>query len=567
MTPRKDNRNAPASPPGELVKTLKPVSATDLPSPPQSLSPPPINLPDKKEREGYYYGLPSEPPLVARSSSERWVLPLGPYSRPEPKQLKNVGNHPLASLFASIKDEIVKIFDTHSILWTTIEAFRIGFKSQKDIPVILWIGALAKGLIGHDGASDPVAGTVVMACKQLLEKNQILDVHCELKLSEAYRATGPALIKPSTYSTPVVDVEVHLTPTIGTCIAQGDLFSEGTFGFYVKFPEHGNKVFAVTCRHVLFPLIESDNKLYHHNNTSQPRRLVLLPGNKYLGIMRERAVNGAQGQQFIIDRYKRDLSALAEEEGRDAKRAQKKAQDMIDEAKETMKDFQQLIKDLDNQWETPKSRNVRHIVYSPSISTGKKPNDYTMDWALYQVDSSKIKNFRGNVIDLGHEVSDEKLNQALNTNVQNPYKFAYPAGRQWKIENICIPLDEMRHPKTFDQNNFPALLVLKRGRTTGVTCGVANEIESYVRTYFSENSSFESKEWAILGYDKFFSPFSAKGDSGALVVDAEGRMGGMLTGGSGFFAKTDVTYATPIAALLQDMHKHGWKRPNPDVAP
>lgn len=58
------------------------------------------------------------------------------------------------------------------------------------------------------------------------------------------------------------------------------------------------------------------------------------------------------------------------------------------------------------------------------------------------------------------------------------------------------------------------------------------------------------KEWAILGYDKFFSPFPTDGDFGALVVDAEGCMGGILTGGSGFSAETDVTYATPIVALL-----------------
>lgn len=52
--------------------------------------------------------------------------------------------------------------------------------------VVLWIGALAKQFIGRGGASHPVAGIAVMACKELLEKNQILDVHCELKLSEAY---------------------------------------------------------------------------------------------------------------------------------------------------------------------------------------------------------------------------------------------------------------------------------------------------------------------------------------------------------------------------------------------
>lgn len=114
-----------------------------------------------------------------------------------------------------------------------------------------------------------------------------------------------------------------------------------------------------------------------------------------------------------------------------------------------------------------------------------------------------------------------------------------------------------------DQNNSPALSVLKRGRTTGVTCDVANEVESYDRTYSSENSSLESKEWAILGYGKSSSLSSARGDSGALVVDAEGRMGGMITGGSGFFAKTDVTYATPMVALLRTCTSMYGRGPNP----
>lgn len=123
----------------------------------------------------------------------------------------------------------------------------------------------------------------------------------------------------------------------------------------------------------------------------------------------------------------------------------------------------------------------------------------------------------------------------------------------------------MRNPKTFDQNNSPALSVLKRARTTGVTCDVANEVDSYVRIYFSDNSPFVPKEWPIVAFDKSFAPFSARGDSGSLVVDAEGRMGCMLTGGSGYMDRTDVTYATPIVVLLKDMHKHGWRRPNPNV--
>ena len=92
-----------------------------------------------------------------------------------------------------------------------------------------------------------------------------------------------------------------------------------------------------------------------------------------------------------------------------------------------------LVKDLDTEWKTPESRNAGHVVYSPPIDKGNKSNDYTMGWALYEVDPSQIKNFSGKVIDLGQEVSLEKLKEALDPNIQNPYKFVYPASccRKW----------------------------------------------------------------------------------------------------------------------------------------
>lgn len=100
-----------------------------------------------------------------------------------------------------------------------------------------------------------------------------------------------------------------------------------------------------------------------------------------------------------------------------------------------------------------------------------------------------------------------------------------------------------------------------------MTCGVANEIAAHVRIYVSKVGTFDSKEWPILAYDKSFSTFSGHGDSGAFVVDSRGRMGGMMTSGSGYSEKTNVTYdAAPIFALLKDMEKNGWRRPNANVA-
>ena len=86
-------------------------------------------------------------------------------------------------------------------------------------------------------------------------------------------------------------------------------------------------------------------------------------------------------------------------------------------------------------------------------------------------------------------------------------------------------------------------------------------------TDFSDDSSFIPQEWPIIGFDKSFSPFLAQGDSGSLVADAQGWMGGMFTSGSGYSAKTDVSYTTLMEVLLEDMERHGWWRPNTNMAP
>jgi hypothetical protein len=94
-----------------------------------------------------------------------------------------------------------------------------------------------------------------------------------------------------------------------------------------------------------------------------------------------------------------------------------------------------------------------------------------------------------------------------------------------------------------DEAQEPCLIVIKSGSKTGVTIGRATGVYSYVRTLTNE----VSKEWAIIKYDKNSPDFSDTGDSGSLVVDGCGRIGGMITGGSGpEDGPIDITYATPM---------------------
>lgn len=117
----------------------------------------------------------------------------------------------------------------------------------------------------------------------------------------------------------------------------------------------------------------------------------------------------------------------------------------------------------------------------------------------------------------------------------------------------------MRKPDTVDLDGEPCLLVIKSGHGTGTTIGRANGVFSVVRDYsFDTSINQTSMEWSILNYNSKSEAFSEGGDSGSIIVDIRGRIGGMLTGGAGQTISSDVTYATPFWWLLGRIQDNGF---------
>ncbi|KAH9996720.1 hypothetical protein BJV74DRAFT_795039 [Russula compacta] len=148
----------------------------------------------------------------------------------------------------------------------------------------------------------------------------------------------------------------------------------------------------------------------------------------------------------------------------------------------------------------------------------RRVNAVKRDYAMIEVDDDKIDrtNFKGNVIDLG------------------VYHDDVPQPPEWHLP----------------QNSEPCLMVIKNGSATGVIIGRATGIFSSVRDYFDDDSDQTSKEWSIIPYDTKSGSFSAPGDSGAVIVDGQGRMGGLLTGGTGYpgFLRRHICYAHRLPA-------------------
>jgi hypothetical protein len=132
------------------------------------------------------------------------------------------------------------------------------------------------------------------------------------------------------------------------------------------------------------------------------------------------------------------------------------------------------------------------------------------------------------------------------------WSFKYPDNRRLPLRGT-IPDQQMRHPDVFDVNREPCLLVMKSGNTTGTTLGRANGVFSIVREYYPRDMNINqtSMEWTIFGYDRKSGAFSEPGDSGSIIADIKGRIGGMLTGGSGKTEALDITYATPFEWLFK----------------
>ena len=75
-----------------------------------------------------------------------------------------------------------------------------------------------------------------------------------------------------------------------------------------------------------------------------------------------------------------------------------------------------------------------------------------------------------------------------------------------------------------------------------------------------------SMEWAVINYDAKSGAFSGPGDSGSIIVDTCGRIGGMLTGSCGRVGRSDVTYATPFWWLLERIRDNGFPNAHLDVS-
>ena len=520
-------------------------------------------LPSPLEAKTYYYGLPSRPVLVVRTGTTPWRAPTGPEAYTKIRDVRPVGNHALKEVWeGNLALRIHALLDSMNVKWTSTDVVRIGDAGKSPAPVVLWIGVIPASLSGDDGI------VVASKCRKLLEEIDITDVDVEIRESVVTRSAGPKLLTSAYSSNATAVVHEPLTTTLGLPIcAHHTPWIEGTGGFFITEGGNTDRLLLVTARHVVLAPNENENMHFKHMNNGQPRHDVVLFGDvafkKYLKFVQDEI----RGKSFLADYNERRIRAVEGKDDQAADRERQDAQRELDEAMKAMEELKPFYPDVSTRLATPESRILGHVVLSPPIKfgVGSSSEGYTEDWAVIEIDTSKVdmSNFRGNAIDMGANVPFTELALVM----RHRGFLIYLRHRLLRLKGT-IPDREMRHPTTLDLDGNPRLLVIKRSNTTGLTIGWANDVCSYTNNYDSNGKAEASKEWAILQFNSKSGAFSEKGDSGAVIVDGFGRIGGLLTGGacsassSDMDMDMDITYATPISFLLKRMQDNGLYEPN-----
>lgn len=99
--------------PVSTTTPLVAMAATNEPKPKPTSVPPTPHPPSPIEAELFYYGIPSRPRLVARSSSDVWAKPTGLEAYALPKESSPAGLHPLGEILeAQVGPAMVKYLDS-----------------------------------------------------------------------------------------------------------------------------------------------------------------------------------------------------------------------------------------------------------------------------------------------------------------------------------------------------------------------------------------------------------------------------------------------------------------------
>lgn len=511
--------------------------------------------PDTTERNEYYFGLDGKPKLVARTSSNRWTKPdyTGPFTGTTPKYYAAVKN---ASIIAkwneTLNNALIQVLkECH---WSFFFPIRIGLIDELsfNLPTVLLVGVQKDTLSWERGIN------IALKCRQTLQDSGIVDIEVEVyeAVYDSYTAYSELAIEigDQAWSWETSSTNILALPMLSSSVGypvgyMRDCDAEGTIGLHLRLGDQNAVLYGLTCRHVVCHDRRPDdsytsaqdqlNQQEHIHAGTRAYEACLEQLQKYLE-MEERTLAPLQEKQRRwIEGYQYD----------EAYQNRRPTDDDVTEIadRERKIAYARKIQKLINKMSDKTTRRIGHLAFHPKLEMALD-HQYLKDWALVRLDNEER----------GHKYNTNRVYIGLGREAQN---FGV---RESRLENGFLPL----HLRQIDPDiDNPIPVVAKQGATTGLTFGQKSGIEAVIRRY-ALLPDLTTKEMVIVSDNKY-KPFSAGGDSGSTIFNSLGAVIGLLTGstkhpeeaGLSRFQGSDVTFATPIEWVLEDMARFTGLRP------
>ncbi|OBT49132.1 hypothetical protein VE00_00042 [Pseudogymnoascus sp. WSF 3629] len=487
--------------------------------------------PSKDESESWYYGIDARMDvrslLIARSST----YPFQPFieeTRDDPdgsprKRLKRkaiftIGNHKITTIYDSdLRLRVREILS--SITWKTIDVVRLGYKDEPSCPVILITVDIND--VNEDSAQD-----AVYKIHELMIKFGLPDIHAEIKTGRLFEQTG--------YNQNVhYPLELLRVPKIGASIGNANSDSAGSICLFLKID---GSDYALTCQHVV---TASSEPLTPRNDPD----IILQPAKQDLRRYETDRDYCIEEEKWALEEF--DAKKLrSNDEG-----VSPMLKEMGEEAKLSLNKLNRCIADK------LKMQHVRLpfgiLAHAPGISTHPLTN-HKRDWALVKLDDERFQTLPPNILPPAHFTVTER--SKIRKFYSRSLGFPGLLYNNVVTTTAILPLKELNRfhdgPRPLENQDYESLRVFKHGCTSGWTAGFLNEI----RSDCCFGSGGQTMEYCVVNILDL-NYFSYQDDSGACVLDIEGRIVGMLHSGNGenipFGA--EITYLTPVEWIIQDI--------------
>ncbi|KAG9251019.1 uncharacterized protein F5Z01DRAFT_693339 [Emericellopsis atlantica] len=531
--------------------------------------------PTRQEVRRYYWGLPSQPLLIARSSTTPWDMPR--YY----KSLIPAGRHDAlaAAWQCPLKSRIISCLDGKAIRWLSFFPIKIGdFEDQHTQSLVL--------LISVDEEHMPQWNF------------GINNVECEMMATSWFPLTNPEApakleaLNAKHAERTTVDFSKFI-PFPGAAIDSADNTrnSTDTLGLTVRITKRPTELWLSKWqfmtkqeREVVSPgLIETEDVSFIAaltcNHCVQSRSKsefdpvtmrydVHLPSAKYLHEWIEKIDHSIAEQSDRIVRLEDGLRKAGWSDSEEHQACvpmeprirRFKFQTQIAKAALSINS---ILRDYTRPFEPRSVRTLGRVLYTPPIGLDEGRKTIS-DWALLEIFEDKVEaGHQWNLIPLFWDnVVGMATLKAVDPTLHKKSSM--------QLQSSILPKSELRrgimaeHDSLLSRNPESRQYVLgKYGAATGLTFGYCNDFKAVTRRPVGPEHI--SEEYFIVGLpdDQLNSDkatrFSKRGDSGAVVWNLDGRPVGMLTSGEGYDGVSDITYMTHLEGVFGMMADRGFE--------